>query len=519
MMGYCLRYVQIIVRFLPFAFAYIRDRRRFILFGSSRRVSRDRHLRRAERLAEVCLDLGPTFIKVGQVLSTRPDIVSPTYAEVLEQLQDEVPEGAGGDTRPVVEDELGSQLDLSTLRPIAGGSLAHVYSVTHEGTELALKVRRPGIERVIERDISILRNLVPLIGILVEKRQRRSLENVVADFDSIIHDELDFEREATIMEEIRENVRDDIVVPSVHHDISSSRVIVMEYVEATKITDDDAFVGIEADPNDIAERIAVTYLRMGLVDGVFHADPHPGNVAIDDAGRLVLYDFGMSDRLSPTQQADIRELYRTLVFRDIDALISALIRLDVLDPAVDRVLLRHVLTQSIANLEGRTDITWRVIITEFLSDMRAISFHIPPDVMLLIRVGTVSEGVCRDLDPGFDFIDVIRRFLIDEGIVESEMAVLLEDMREDIRRSAPTFARIPYRLDAVLGQLERGELAIRAQTETQQSRLNRSLGIAVIAGSLIIGSTVLVAADRIVLAGMLALIALLFTTMYVRQIA
>ncbi|TYL37968.1 ABC transporter [Natronococcus pandeyae] len=498
MNGYYLRYLQVLVRFLPVAIGFLRDRRRFLLFGPPRRVSTDVHRRRAERLTETMLDLGPAFIKVGQVLSTRPDVVPPTYVEVFATLQDEVPEGAGGDPVTVLESELGDEIDLETLEPVAGGSLAFVYTAASEGERIALKVRRPGIVSIIERDLRVIRGLVPLLATFADERQRYSLENVADDFEEIILEELDFDREASIMAEIGDNFADDdrIVVPETYDELCSERVVAMEYVDGTKITDDDALATAGVGNTEMATLIARTYLKMGLVDGVFHADPHPGNLAVTDDGRLVIYDYGMSQRLTPQEQDDITSLYRTLVRRDVDGLLNTLITLEVLDPAVDRVAVRRVLEMVIDNLEGRTDITWRVIITELLSMLHDFPFRIPPNVMLLIRVGTVGEGVCRSLDPEFDFLSTTRSFLVDHGFIESEIEALLEDVRNDLRESAPVLARAPARFDAVFGQLERGELVVRTEPIDTPSGGDPSTGYAVLAGALFVAAAVLTFHER-----------------------
>ena len=490
MRGFYRRYFQVVLCFLPFAFAFLRDRNRFLLFGPSRRVPDAVHRERAERMTDLMLELGPAFIKVGQVLSTRPDIVPPAYTETFATLQDEVPEDVGGDPLTVLEAELGGKLDLETLEPIAGGSLAYVYTVAHDGDRLALKVRRPGIRTVIERDLRVIGAVVPVIAAFAPENQRYSLENVADDFEEIILEELDFEREARMMEEIAANVDESRVhVPAVYEDLSSERVLAMEYVDGAKITDEAALETRDIDRTDLATLIARTYLKMGLVDGVYHADPHPGNLAVADDGRLVIYDFGMCGRLSPSEQDDVARLYRALVRRDVDGLLDTLIALEVLDSTVDRAAVRNVLRLVIENLEGRSTITWRAIITELMTMLHDFPFRIPPDVMLLIRVGSVGEGVCRSLDPDFDFIDVTRQFLVDHGIIESELQGLLEDLRDDLRQSVPVLAGAPARFDRVFGQLERGELVVR--TESVDADGDDRVGYAVIAAGLAVAAAVL----------------------------
>ncbi|MFW5959402.1 MAG: ABC1 kinase family protein [Natronomonas sp.] len=498
MNGLFRRYLLVLFRFLPFALAFHRDRRRFMLFGSRRQVADETHRQRAKRMRDTLLELGPAFIKVGQVLSTRPDIVPPIYADVFGTLQDEVPEDAGGDPRGVVDEELGDELDRSTLEPIAGGSLAYVYTAQYQDERIALKVRRPGLKPVIERDLRVVRGLIPLVSLFATERQQYSIENAADDFEDIISDELDFDREGTIMTDIRENFVDDdrVLIPEVYANLSSERVLAMEYRTGRKITDDDAFDDVDVTPREMATRITKVYLEMGLVDGVFHADPHPGNLAITDDGRLLLFDFGMSERLPATVQEDIIGLYRALVRRDVDDLVEALIALDVLEPHVNRAEVGRVLELVIENLEGRSEITWRMIITELTTMLRDFPFRIPPDVMLLIRVGTVGEGVCRQLDPEFDFLAVVRSFLVEQGLIESELDAIIEETWTDIRRSLPALARVPSRFDRTLYRLERGELVIRTEPINGHGGVDHNLGYAVLAGALIVAASILTFHDR-----------------------
>ncbi|WP_336037321.1 ABC1 kinase family protein [Halobacterium yunchengense] len=498
MNGLYRRYLVVVVRFLPFALAFLRDRRRFVLFGPRRRVPDETHRQRAERMRDAMLELGPAFVKVGQVLSTRPDIVPPVYADVFGTLQDEVPEDAGGDPKRVLAEELGDELDQSTLEPVAGGSLAYVYTAEYRGERIALKVRRPGLKPVVQRDLRVVQGLVPLVGLFASERQQYSIENAADDFEDIILDELDFDREGAIMADIGENFADDdrVRIPGVYEDLSSERVLAMEYLTGRKLTDDDAFDDVDVTPHEMATRIVEVYLEMGLVDGVFHADPHPGNLAVTADGRLLLFDFGMSERLAAGVQADIVGLYRALVRRDVDDLVDALIALDVLEPHVNRSEVGRVLELVVENLEGRAEVTWRSIIAELTTMLREFPFRIPPDVMLLIRVGTVGEGVCRQLDPEFDFLAAVRAFLVEEGLIESELDALLEETWADVRRSLPALARLPSRFDSALYRLERGELVVRTEPVDGPRSGDPNLGYAVLASALAVAAAILTFHDR-----------------------
>ena len=493
MKGYLARSLQLVWCFLPFAIAIFRDRRRFIMIGGSRRVPASVHQRRAEQLTALLLDLGPAFVKAGQVLSTRPDLIPPTYTEALASLQDEVPEGSGGDPRTILEAELKDEIDLETAAPIAGGSLAFVYTVEVDGNQLALKVQRPGVRTIIERDLAILRTTLPVIGWFADEHQRYSLENIADDFETIILDELDFDREAHLMIEIGDNLDevDGVIIPTVCESLSSNRILAMEYVPAVKITEPTAVDRFEGNETDLARHIARVYLRMGLLDGTFHADPHPGNLGVTEDGNLVLYDFGMSERLSEPVQRNITMLYRSLVHEDIDGMLRSLIALDVLEPSVDRIAVRHVLELVIENLEGQAVVTWRVIITELFGMLHDFPFRIPPNVMLLIRVGTVGEGVCRSLDPSFDFIQEIRAFLLEHGFIEREIAAIPEEATRALRTALPAMARIPPTLDRVLTQVEEGDLIVRTAASRGARHEVALIGSAILAGAALIAAAIL----------------------------
>ena len=491
MRGFHTRLLEVAVRLLPFAFAFLRDRRRWLLVGGSRRVSDEVHSARAERLVATLLSLGSAFIKAGQVLSTRPDLVPPVYAEALSSLQDEVPESEGQDPKAVVEAELGDAVDTETLSPVAGGSLAYVYTAEVDGRRQALKVRRPGLKPKIERDLEVIRRLIPVVGLIADENQRYSIANIADDFERIILEELNFEREGRMMRHIGENFADDdrVYIPDVDEERTTERVLVMEYVEGSKITDESALADRGIDAEEMADRIADIYLTMGLEHGVFHADPHPGNLAVTDDGKLLIYDYGMSEQLTPETQRLITDLYRSLARRDVDGIIDALVGLDVLAPTADRADVRRVVELAMKNLEGRSDIDWRDITLELFGMLHDFPFRIPPNVMLLVRVGTVAEGVCRQLDPEFDFVAFVREFLLEHGLFEDELRSSVAAASTDLQQSLPALAGLPARTDRLFDRLERGQLTV--QTE-RAGPTESALGYAVLAGALAVAAAVLV---------------------------
>ena len=308
------RFLVVAYQFGPLIVAYGRDKRRFLLFGRSRRPSREAQRRRANSLLDSLLTLGPTFIKLGQLLSTRPDVLPPAYIDVLSSLQDDVPPADWDGVEDVLKDEVGSitqTFDDFDREPISGASLGQVYRATYEGEHVAVKVRRPGIEKLVDADLRVIRWSVPLLKRLVDEGRAFSLENVADEFAKTIREEMDYRRERRVLETIRERFEGDetIRIPRSIPEVSGARVLTMEYIGGTKINDVQALDAAGHDRTELATRLQRAYLKMILEDGVFHADPHPGNLAVADDGSIIFYDFGMNGEVEPYIQEKIVEFY------------------------------------------------------------------------------------------------------------------------------------------------------------------------------------------------------------------
>lgn len=506
MVGFYRRFARILANFLPFVVAYLRDRRRFLLFGPPRQIAEETHRARATRLRETMLSLGPTFVKIGQVLSVRPDLVPEVYREELSELQDTVPEETTGDPREVLENEFeGDPFD--DVREVAGGSLAFVYRANYEGDDVAIKVRRPGLEPLIGTDLRVINWLLPAFVRFVPDQYEYSLRNLADDFERVIFEELDFARERRIMTEIREDFADDerVRIPAAFEAVSTERVLTMEYLDGVKITDTEELRARGYDPSEYAHRILTVYMEMGLVHGVYQADPHPGNLAVNEDGQLVIYDFGMSDRLDPEMQSTIIDLYRSVAANDVDMLMDALVDLNVLDPDADRTEVGRVLSLVMQELEGREGLTWRDIVAELGEMLYELPFRIPPSVMLLIRVGTVGEGVCRELDPEFDFIAEVRGYLREQGWLRRGFEELVEDRREQLADALEASIRLPEKVESLVEAAEATHENAAARREREARIRGRLVGQGVVVASLFVAAALLTAVDeRYGLVGFLA---------------
>jgi predicted unusual protein kinase regulating ubiquinone biosynthesis (AarF/ABC1/UbiB family) len=412
------RFGVIVAAFVPLAFTFLRDRKRFILFGSRRHVSDEEHRRRAEYLLNTFLSLGPTFIKFGQVLSTRPDALPEVYTEVLSKLQDDVPPAPYEEVREVVSEDVGDPERVFTRferEPISGASIGQVHVAEREGERYAVKILRPGVRDRIETDLRVIEATLPLVLRFAKEGQRFTLSNLADQFKEAIREETDYDREARSIETIRENLSDEpVVVPEVVDELSSDRVITMEYVEGTKITEVEELRGRGIDTTRVVQDLQRAYMQMILEDGVFHADPHPGNLAVAPDGRVIFYDFGIVGRVSDETRDGIFDLYVAISRNDIDNMINSFIDMGALDPNVDRGIARRMFRIMLDNVRGQDIDDERVedMIDELQEDMYEFPMRVPRDLALLFRTTTVLEGIFYTLDNSYDFFPVIRDYLV-----------------------------------------------------------------------------------------------------------
>ncbi|MFB6120354.1 MAG: ABC1 kinase family protein [Halobacteriaceae archaeon] len=490
------RFVSVAWQFLPLLVAYARDRRRFLLFGGSRSVPPERQRDRAQRLLESLLALGPTFIKLGQLLSTRPDILPPVYVEVLSELQDRVPPAEWADAREVVEDELGpveEHFDEFDTDPISGASLGQVYRAEVDGEQVAVKVRRPGVEDLVETDLRVLRWALPIVLWFVDDARSFSLRNLTDEFAKTIREEMDYGREAEMLTEIKANFGDEprIAIPGVVDSHSGPRVLTMQYVEGTKISDVEALDEMGVDRSAVAERLTRAYFRMIIGDGVYHADPHPGNLAVQGDGTIVFYDFGMSGRVDEFVQEKIVEFYVAVANQDIDGILDALVEMGTLSPEADRGVMAEVMELAIADARGENIEQYRVqqIIGRVEDTIYEFPLRLPSNLALVLRVATVVEGVCVTLDPDFDFVRVATEYLTEQGYREESVREFIRASAEDVQNAAQSSVRIPQKMERTLDRIERDDLYVRADLE-DSDRLFERLGRRLVLGMLTTGGTI-----------------------------
>jgi len=399
---------------------------------------------------------------------------------VLSSLQDDVPPADWAGVEQVLEEDIGpvdETFDEFDREAISGASLGQVYRATYEGEPVAVKIRRPGIEELVKADLRVIRWSVPLLKRLVDESRAFSLENVADEFAKTIREEMDYRRERRVLDTIRERFEGDesIRVPRSVPAVSDARVLTMEYLGGTKINDVRALDAAGHDRTELATRLQRAYLKMILEEGVFHADPHPGNLAVADDGAIVFYDFGMNGEVDPYIQEKIVEFYISVAEQDIDGILDAMVEMGTLSPEADRQVMANVMELAIADVRGEELEQYRVqqVIQQVEDTIYEFPLRLPRNFALILRVATVVEGVCVTLDPDFDFIEVATDYLSEEGYREETVRKIATDAGRQVRDTTEALFTVPPKLDDVLSTVQREALSVNVRIEDRNDVLDR----------------------------------------------
>ena len=417
---------------------HIRDRRRFLLFGGRRELSYEQRRARAERLADAFEELGTTYIKLAQFMTTRPDLVPPMYVRAMERLQDEVPPEDYEEVRALLEEELGEPpeeiFDYFNEEAVSGASIAQVHFAGIDGEDVAVKVRRPGLEKTVQADLAVLSFFLPLVRRFLlymgQESHAESAEGIGKELKKTIQEEMDFEREANIMTEIRENIERDglddrVIIPYVFHEYSTEKVIVMRYEEGIAVKHTEKLEREGHDPEEIVDAIADAYLHMAFKHDVFHADPHQGNLAVAPDGRAIIYDYGIAQRPPEEIQETWKEMFIGVGMHDPGQVVDSLQEMGAVDQDVDRETLLEVANVMIMDISGESldDADIERIEAKVDETLYDYPMKFPQEIILGMRATFGIEGLCADLAPDYDFSQKLHDFFL-EDIDEDQVPAL-----------------------------------------------------------------------------------------------
>jgi predicted unusual protein kinase regulating ubiquinone biosynthesis (AarF/ABC1/UbiB family) len=426
-----------ILKLIP-VIVYLRKDRREWVKKEGRNVNEKKFRKHAERALKTFVTLGPSYIKLGQWLSSRADLLPQPYLDVLEKLQDSVRPEPFLDVKPILERELGSLENIfESFDPsaISGASLGQVYRARYKEKDVVVKISRPNIEETIGQNIYILRKLLPLATRFIDENLRFSAEGMLSQFIETVHEEMDYRIEAKNLIQIKNNLKEDksVIIPRVYLDRTSRHVITMEYLPGTKITDIKTLNQNNIDRAKLVYRIHRLFFKMLLRHSIFHADPHPGNISITNEGTIILYDFGMVGRLDDETRRRLVRLYLGLVDKDPVRTTDVLLELGTLEPSVDRRLVERGLELSIQSLHGRKVDRMEVKALQDLANktLSRFPFRLPKNLALYMRMASILEGIYHYHNVKFQFVRVLVSLLEEEGLIKE---AYIEEFKRYVNR-------------------------------------------------------------------------------------
>lgn len=494
----------------PFVFAFLRDRRRWLFFGAPRPLPYERQRERARRLVDTIGRLGPTYIKLAQVFSSRSDIIREPYLSEIGRLQDAVAPVPVEEIEEVLRSELGTPVEVAFDRfdrvPLAAASLGQVHRARYRGEEIAVKVLRPGVEALVALDLDIAFRILFLLNILFRNHHIRALTTVVSEFERRIGEEMDLRREAENTEAFRRNFADDprVRAPRVLEHFTRRRVLVTEFIEGTKVDRlESLFEQQSISFEQLMERLTEVYIRMMLIDGTLHADPHPGNILVDSAGTIIFLDFGMVVQIQRSTRERVFRMALAAAREDIDGIINGMFELGMIDPEISRSEIRAAALEIITILQGARGAEPRRIqemVQEILDTFYTWPLILPEELVYFFRAAALLEGIGFRYDPHFLGMDAIKpvvqrmRGELLEATTREPRAIvhdLLEEARQGIRA-----------VQDLVRRAEREELRLRAHprdvlhAERVAGLLVRRLLLGLFASVMAIVSTLMFVATR-----------------------
>ncbi|MBI4470540.1 MAG: AarF/ABC1/UbiB kinase family protein [Acidobacteria bacterium] len=365
------------------------------------------------------LRLGPTFIKIGQAIATRADLLPLAYVKELSKLLDEVPPFDHAQAMSILEHELGAPAGklFSSIgsRPIAAASLGQVYFATLPGgEEVAVKIQRPRLREIIAFDLRILKRIVRALHRYPKLFRGVDWSGVLDEFASTIIEEMDYVKEAGHAEQFREQFKswNEVHVPRIYWDLVTPRVLTMEFIHGWKVTDLDHLSRIHMSGAQVNRLLARTYLKQMLEDGFFHADPHPGNLRVMPDGRLAFFDFGMAGRIDAELQGRMIDAFFHILNRDVEGLVEDLIGLGFISGNVDRRSIRPIVQQVFRSYLGLklSEIRFKELTYELADVVYEYHFRVPARFTYMIRTLLELEGIGVAIDPDFKFVETARPF-------------------------------------------------------------------------------------------------------------
>ncbi len=452
------------------------------LTGSRSSQRRQQH---ARWLVERLLELGPTFIKLGQALSTRPDLIPREYTQALGDLQDRVPPFSSEVAIAVIERELGRSLnDLFRefdRYPLAAASLGQVHkAVLHSGEAVVVKVQRPGIADLFQLDFEVLHQLARWLNRYWPDARKYNLEELYREFFGLLYEEIDYVHEGKNADRFRKNFQDfpQIVVPEVYWRYSSSKVLTLEYLPGIKIDDRATIEACHLDPDRLIQLGISCYLKQMLEDGFFQSDPHPGNMAVGSNGELIFYDFGTMTEVKGMAKDEMIRTFFAVMRKDTDGVVDSLTQMGFLDASADMVAVRRLVSFVLDQFRDKPiDLkAFKQMGSELYLLFEQQPFRLPAQMMFAVKSVTTLDGIARALNPQYNLLAASTPFL-KQMVKSANSGNLVRQLARQTRDFVQHKLTQPSAAERAVRQLEerieRGELQFRVQSLASDRALRR----------------------------------------------
>lgn len=463
-----------------------------------------RHLSQAERIRKSFEELGPTFVKFGQALSLRSDLLSDDLIVELKKLQDAVPPFPIGEVKAVVSEEFGKPIDELygnfNEEPLAAASIGQVHRATlKDGREVIVKVQRPGIEKTIKTDLNIMRWLARLCEKYIPESRHYDPVGLVDEFERTITRELDFVIEGRNGERFKENFAGDerVHVPMIIGDLTKRRVLTAEFSTGKKIA--ELTSGKEKYRYEIARRINDLYLTQILEQGFFHADPHPGNIFIMDDGSICFHDFGIVGEIDEEMKENLSDLFLAFVEKDMDGIVDAYLSMGVVDAEIDREAFKRDIADFI-NAYYRLpmkDFSFAEVMRNIIVIGKKYRIKVKRELLLLGKTFMGVESIVRSLDPEFNLVENIRPYASTMMLRKIVPTLSRKDIYKTVRTLNRFSKSLPADITRVLKNItEKGlELKLRHEKledlESHIDRASNRLSFSLIIAAIIVGSSII----------------------------
>lgn len=462
------------------------------------------------RFREVLEELGPTYIKFGQLLSTRADILPPDYIKELRKLQDKVKPVSFEEIENILITEIGRDymqyFQMVEKEPQAAASIAQTHrAVLHDGTDVILKIQRPGLDRTVQSDIEIIKNLI----LVAEERgivpDFLKLHKVIDEFTESLIKELDFKRELANINKFASNfLQDDrILIPKVYEDLSTKKLLVLQEIKGIKLSEIEDVARDGIDGSSLAVLGAKNFMKQILIDGFFHADPHPGNIFIVDGDKLAFIDFGLMGQLTEDDKEKIGMLFIALLRQDINIITELLLEIGFFEKEINKRKFKLEI-QDLLNRYYDIELSgldFSVVIDDIGRILYNFHIRVPEEFFLLFRAIGVNEGVAYLLDPSFNIVEVSRNFVKELIVSKFEPSYLVNKLVDkfwDIKHSTKG---LPSKFNKLLNDIISDEFTIQFKHINLEQIINKidivsnRLSISLIISALIIGSSMILQVD------------------------